>query len=87
MKRLSSRATTLCLANLQVATSAQVANAAITITPNTAQAVITGAPERFSGSVRVESLFDAKAPRDRAAVRSRFSPEQNRLGILIPWDD
>jgi hypothetical protein len=41
-----------------------VANAAITITPNTAQAVITDAPERFSGSVRVNPCLTRKSLRD-----------------------
>ncbi|MBB5343314.1 (R)-mandelonitrile lyase [Tunturibacter empetritectus] len=32
----------------------------ITLTPKASQKVITGAPDRFTGSVRVQSLFDAK---------------------------
>jgi quercetin dioxygenase-like cupin family protein len=34
----------------------------ITITPPPSQKVMTGAPDRFTGSVRVRSLFDAKSP-------------------------
>jgi hypothetical protein len=34
----------------------------ISITPPGSQKVITSAPERFTGSVRVQSLFDACAP-------------------------
>ena len=41
----------------------------ITITPPESQKVITGAPERFTGSVRVQSFFDASAQRDPVAGR------------------
>src|SRR5713101_3268058 len=63
MKKFSStRATLLYLATLPVAAIAQDRSAKISITPPVAQKVIQGAPERFTGSVRVQSLFDAKEP-------------------------
>ena len=36
---------------------AQTGTPQITITPSAEQKVITGSPERFTGSVRVQSLF------------------------------
>jgi quercetin dioxygenase-like cupin family protein len=46
----------------------------IAITPETAQTVITGAPDRFTGSVRVESLFDVKEPARSSGARVTFQP-------------
>jgi hypothetical protein len=43
-------------------TAAQTSAPHITITPTPAQKVITGAPDRFIGSVRVQSLFDPTEP-------------------------
>jgi quercetin dioxygenase-like cupin family protein len=42
--------------------SSSAASTRITITPTSSQKVIAGAPDRFTGSVRVQSLFDAKEP-------------------------
>lgn len=41
---------------------AQTGTPQITITPSEEQKVITGSPERFTGSVRVQSLFDPTEP-------------------------
>ena len=41
---------------------AQTDSTQISITPTTSRKVIAGAPDRFTGSVRVQSLFDAKEP-------------------------
>ncbi len=46
----------------------------ITITPPPSQKVITGAPDRFTGSVRVRSLFDANSPARSTAGEVRFYP-------------
>ena len=46
----------------------------ISITPTTAQKVITGAPERFTGSVRVQSLFDANKPARSTGGLVTFQP-------------
>lgn len=43
-------------------TAAQTSAPQITITPTAAQNVITGSPKRFTGSVRVQSLFDPTEP-------------------------
>jgi quercetin dioxygenase-like cupin family protein len=58
----STRAALLSLAIVSVVGIAQTGSTQITITPTTSQKVITGAPDRFTGSVRVQSLFDAKEP-------------------------
>lgn len=50
------------------------ANSQITITPTTAQTVITGAPDHFTGSVRVQSLFDAKEPSRTTGGLVTFQP-------------
>jgi quercetin dioxygenase-like cupin family protein len=48
----------LVLVSITGVTTAQTSAPHITITPTSAQKVITGAPDRFIGSVRVQSLFD-----------------------------
>jgi quercetin dioxygenase-like cupin family protein len=50
------------LAALTIAAMAQTAGSQIKVTPATAQTVTTGAPDRFTGSVRIQSLFDANPP-------------------------
>jgi quercetin dioxygenase-like cupin family protein len=42
--------------------AAQTSAPGIMITPSAEQKVITGSPQRFTGSVRVQSLFDATDP-------------------------
>ena len=46
----------------------------ITITPSSLQRVITGAPDRFTGSVRVQSLFDAHKPARSTGGLVTFQP-------------
>jgi len=55
----------------------------ITITPTSSQKVIAGAPDRFTGSVRVQSLFDAKEPARSSGGQVTFQPELDRLGTPI----
>jgi quercetin dioxygenase-like cupin family protein len=49
-------------------------SAQITITPAASQKVITGAPDRFTGSVRVQSLFDAKEQTRSSGGKVTFQP-------------
>ncbi len=53
---------------------AQTRAAQITITPAMAQTVITGAPDRFTGSVRVQTLFDALEPGRPSGGQVTFQP-------------
>ena len=46
----------------QTGTQADASAAQITVTPQSAQKVMVGTPNHFTGSARVQSLFDAKAP-------------------------
>jgi quercetin dioxygenase-like cupin family protein len=46
----------------------------ISITPTTAQKIITGAPDHFTGSVRVQSLFDARQPARSSGGQVTFQP-------------
>jgi len=65
----------LLLASLLVpGTLAAQTTAAITITPTNSQKVISGAPDRFTGSVRVQSLFDAKEPSRSSGELVTFQP-------------
>ena len=52
----------LSLATMPVVEIAQSGSTQISITPTSSQKVIAGAPDRFTGTVRVQSLFDAKEP-------------------------
>jgi quercetin dioxygenase-like cupin family protein len=75
MKKFSSTcAALLCLATLPDAGIAQDGSTAISITQAATQKVITGAPERFTGSVRVQSLFDAKEPMRSSGGQVTFQP-------------
>jgi quercetin dioxygenase-like cupin family protein len=53
---------------------AQTDSTRITITPTSAQKVIAGPPDRFTGTVRVQSLFDAKEPSRSSGGRVTFQP-------------
>ncbi len=53
---------------------ADLHSAQITITPPVSQKVIIGAPDRFTGSVRVRSLFDAKSPSRLTGGEATFQP-------------
>src|ERR1700743_893978 len=57
-----------------VGAAAQTNAAQIAITPTTAQKVITGSPQRFAGSVRVQSLFDPTAPSRTSGGVVTFQP-------------
>jgi hypothetical protein len=46
----------------------------ITVTPPVSQKVIAGSPNRFTGSVRVRSLFDAKSPARSPGGEMTFQP-------------
>jgi quercetin dioxygenase-like cupin family protein len=59
---------------LASALAAQMTAAQITITPTNSQKVISGAPDRFTGSVRVQSLFDAKEPSRSSGGQVTFQP-------------
>jgi quercetin dioxygenase-like cupin family protein len=61
-KLFSTCAALLPLAAIPVIGIAQTNTTQITITQSNSQEVITGSPDRFTGSVRVQSLFDAKEP-------------------------
>ena len=54
--------------------AAQTSAPQITITPTTPQKVITGASDRFTGSVRVQSLFDPKEPSRTSGGAVTFQP-------------
>jgi quercetin dioxygenase-like cupin family protein len=66
----------LLLASLLVpgTLAAQTTGAEITITPTNSQKVISGAPDRFTGSVRVRTLFDAKEPSRSSGGQVTFQP-------------
>src|SRR6266478_6207757 len=64
----------LSLAIPPVVGIAQTGSTEITITPTSSQKVITGAPDRFTGSVRVQSLFDAKEPARSSGGQVTFQP-------------
>jgi quercetin dioxygenase-like cupin family protein len=55
-------------------TAAQTSAPHITITPTAAQNVITGSPKRFTGSVRVQSLFDPTEPSRTSGGAVTFQP-------------
>jgi quercetin dioxygenase-like cupin family protein len=46
----------------------------IRVTPTSSQKVIAGAPDRFTGSVRVQSLFDAREPARSSGGQVTFQP-------------
>jgi quercetin dioxygenase-like cupin family protein len=64
----------LSLVTMPVVGIAQTGNTQITITPTNSQKVITGVPDRFTGSVRVQSLFDAKEPARSSGGQVTFQP-------------
>src|SRR5258708_1493263 len=55
-------------------TAAQTSAPQITITPTAAQNVMTGSPKRFTGSVRVQSLFDPTEPSRTSGGAVTFQP-------------
>jgi quercetin dioxygenase-like cupin family protein len=73
-KLFSTCALFLYLAILPVVGIAQTGSTQITITPTSSQKVITGTADRFTGSVRVQSLFDAKEPARSTGGQVTFQP-------------
>jgi quercetin dioxygenase-like cupin family protein len=73
-KLFSTCAALLSLALTPVVGIAQTDSTQITITPTSSQKVIAGAPDRFTGSVRVQSLFDAKEPARSTGGKVTFQP-------------
>ncbi len=69
---------TTCQSTLTTAvaqsSSSSAVGAQITVTATSSQKVITGAPDRFTGSVRVQSLFDAKEPIRSSGGQVTFQP-------------
>src|SRR6266700_4174728 len=53
---------------------AQSGSTQISITPTSSQKVIAGAPDRFTGMVRVQSLFDAREPARSSGGQVTFQP-------------
>jgi quercetin dioxygenase-like cupin family protein len=62
------------LAGSAAVTRTSSSSAQITITPAAAQNVVIGAPDRFTGSVRVQSLFDPKDQTRSSGGRVTFQP-------------
>lgn len=67
-------AVTVAIATVSASAFAQSGKTTISITPAAAQKVITGAPERFTGSVRVQSLFDPQGPTRSSGGQVTFQP-------------
>src|SRR6266446_7018741 len=75
MRKLFSTCTALLsLATIPVIGIAQSGSTQISITPTSSQKVIAGAADRFTGTVRVESLFDAKEPSRSSGGQVIFQP-------------
>jgi hypothetical protein len=68
---------------ISVGAAAQTNTTQISITPATAQKVIPGAPDRFTGAVRVQSLFDPADPSRTGGGSVTFQPGPVRPGIPI----
>ena len=75
MRKLFSTCTALLsLATMRVVGIAQSGSTQISITPTSSQKVIAGAADRFTGTVRVQSLFDAKEPSRSSGGEVTFQP-------------
>src|SRR5258708_35813794 len=61
-KLFSTCAALLSLATMPAVGTAQSGSKKISITPTSSQKVIAGAPDRFTGTVRGQALFDAPEP-------------------------
>ena len=64
----------LSLVTMPAVGIAQTGSTQITITPTSSQKAITGTPDRFTGSVRVQSLFDPNAPSRSSGGLVTFQP-------------
>jgi len=73
-KLFSSCAALLSLATIPGIGIAQTGSTQITITPTSSQKVIAGAPDRFTGMVRIQSLFDANKPARSTGGLVTFQP-------------
>jgi quercetin dioxygenase-like cupin family protein len=73
-KLLLTCAVLLSLATMQAVGIAQTGSTRITITPMSSQKIIPGAPDHFTGSVRVQSLFDASEPSRSTGGQVTFQP-------------
>jgi len=73
-KLLSTCAALLSLATMPVVGIARSGSTQISITPASSQKVIAGAADRFTGTVRVQSLFDAKEPSRSSGGEVTFQP-------------
>ncbi len=73
-KLFSTCAALMSLVTMPVVGIAQSGSMQISITPKSLQKVIAGAPDRFTGTVRVQSLFDAKEPARSSGGQVRFQP-------------
>src|SRR5260370_12629474 len=82
-KLLSTCAALLSLATMPVVGIARSGSTQISITPASSQKVIAGAPDRFTGRVRVQSLFDAKEPARSSGGQVTFRPGA-RSALHIP---
>jgi quercetin dioxygenase-like cupin family protein len=72
-KRLTKMMTVIC-AGIMFATAGAQEPSKLAITSTAGQKVIVGAPERFSGFVTVQSLFDAKDPSRTSGGQVTFQP-------------
>jgi quercetin dioxygenase-like cupin family protein len=73
-KLFSTGAALLFLATMPIVGIAQTGSKQITITPTISQKVVAGAPHRFTGSVRVQSLFNANKPARSTGGMVTFQP-------------
>ncbi len=73
-KLFSTCASLLSLTTMPVVGIAQSGSTQISITPTSSQKVIAGAPDRFTGTVRVQSLFDAKESARSSGGQVTFQP-------------
>jgi quercetin dioxygenase-like cupin family protein len=83
-KLFSTCAALLSLATIPVVGIAQSGSAQISITPTITQKVIAGSPDRFTGTVRVQSLFDAKEPAQLSGGQVAFQPGARSAWLTHP---
>src|SRR5207253_1121806 len=74
MRKLLSTCAVLSITTMPVVGIAQSGSTQILITPTSSQKVIAGASDRFTGTVRVQSLFDAKQPSRSSGGQVTFQP-------------
>src|SRR6201995_5026789 len=64
--------------------SSSTGSTQISITPTTAHNGITGPPDHFTGSVRVQSLFDARKPARSSGGQVTFQPGARSAWYIHP---